>query len=149
MPLATWFGCGYWPKGPGTAGSLGALLVAVPLVRWFDWQPWMFAVLAAVVTIPAIWSASAAARITGRKDPQVVVVDEVVGQWLTLAGATTLNLKSWLAAFLLFRAFDILKPPPVRQFEKLPSGTGIVADDLMAGIYGALVLYTAGWFNLY
>jgi phosphatidylglycerophosphatase A len=85
----------------------------------------------------------------GKKDPQIVVIDELVGQWITLAGATTLNWKSWLAAFLLFRAFDIWKPPPVRQLEKVSGGAGIVLDDAMAGIYAALVLYTAGWFNLY
>jgi len=89
------------------------------------------------------------ARSKGRKDPGLVVIDEVVGQWITLAGAATLNWKSWLAAFLLFRAFDIFKPPPVRQLEALPGGTGIVMDDCMAGVYGALVLFAAGWFNLY
>ena len=78
-----------------------------------------------------------------------MVVDEVVGQWLTLAGARTLNWKSYLAAFLLFRLFDIWKPPPVRQLESLPGGVGIVADDLMAGLYAALVLFVAGCFNLY
>ncbi len=72
-----------------------------------------------------------------------------MGQLITLAGATRLNWKSWLAAFLLFRLFDIWKPPPVRQLERLPEGTGIVADDAMAGVYAALVLYAAGWFNLY
>ncbi len=77
-----------------------------------------------------------------------MVVDEVVGQWLTLAGARTLNWKSYLAAFLLFRLFDIWKPPPVRQLEALPGGVGIVADDLMAGLYAALVLFAAGCFNL-
>ena len=77
------------------------------------------------------------------------MVDEVVGQWITLAGAMNLNWKSWLAAFLLFRLFDIWKPPPVRQLEHLPGGAGIVADDTMAGVYAALVLYAAGWFNLY
>jgi phosphatidylglycerophosphatase A len=72
-----------------------------------------------------------------------------VGQWITLAGAATLNWKSWIAAFALFRLFDIWKPPPVRQLEKVSGGAGIVLDDAMAGIYAALVLYTAGWFNLY
>jgi phosphatidylglycerophosphatase A len=76
-----------------------------------------------------------------------VVIDEVVGQWITLAGASTLNWKSWLTAFVLFRLFDIWKPPPVRQLERIPGGAGIVLDDAMAGIYAALVLYAAGWFN--
>jgi phosphatidylglycerophosphatase A len=78
-----------------------------------------------------------------------VVVDEVLGQWITLAGALTLNWKSWVAAFVLFRLFDIWKPPPVRRLESLPGGMGIVADDLMAGVYGSLVLIVAGWCNLY
>ena len=81
--------------------------------------------------------------------PGIVVVDEVIGQWIALAGARTLNWKSWLAAFVLFRLFDIWKPPPVRQLEALPGGLGINADDVMAGVYAALVLLLAGWFNLY
>ena len=64
-------------------------------------------------------------------------------------GLRVFNWKSWLAAFVLFRLFDIWKPSPVRQLEALPGGWGIVADDLMAGVYAALVLFAAGWFNLY
>ena len=108
-----------------------------------------FAVLALIMLYPAIWAAAVFAKESGQKDPQRVVVDEVVGQWITLAGATALNWKSWLLAFALFRLFDIWKPWPVRQFEKLPGGTGIVMDDVIAGVYGALVLFAAGWFNLY
>ena len=77
------------------------------------------------------------------------MVDEVAGQWLAFAGAATLNWKTYLAAFLLFRLFDIWKPAPVRQLESLPGGIGIVADDLGAGAYAALVLFLAGCFNLY
>ena len=113
----------------------------------------MFAVLAVIVSAPAIWAAGETARQAKMKDPRFVVVDEVVGQWLALAGARALNSKAnwiaWLAAFLLFRLFDIWKPVPVRQLESLPGGAGIVADDLMAGLYAALVLFLAGWFNLY
>lgn len=149
MAISTWFGCGYAPHGPGTAGSAAAILIAAGLVHSAHWRPADFAVLTAAASVPAIWAAGATARHLGRKDPGLVVVDEVVGQWLSLAGAATLNWKSFLAAFLLFRAFDILKPPPVRQLEHLPGGVGIVADDLMAGLYSALVLFLAGWFNLY
>jgi phosphatidylglycerophosphatase A len=102
-----------------------------------------------LLAIPGIWAAGVVARESGREDPQIVVVDEVVGQWVTLAGAIVLNWKSWLLAFVLFRLFDIWKPPPVRQLERLPGGIGIVGDDAMAGVYGALVLFAAGWFNLY
>jgi phosphatidylglycerophosphatase A len=78
----------------------------------------------------------------------VVVIDEVAGQWLTLAGAHAINWKTVLAAFLLFRLLDIVKPPPARQLENLHGGFGIMADDLMAGIYGAGILWIAGqWFS--
>lgn len=138
--IATWFGCGYAPKGPGTAGSLGGLIPAMLLAFYAGWPAWSFAVLAALLTPLGIWAASMVARESGRKDPQIVVIDEVLGQWLTLAGAAQWNVKTFLFGFVLFRLFDIWKPPPVRQLEKLPQGTGIVADDLMAGCYGALVL---------
>ena len=86
-----------------------------------------------------------------------MVVDEVVGQWITLAGAVTLmswngsalNWKIWLWALALFRLFDVWKPPPVRQLERLPGGLGIVADDAMAGVYAALFLFVAGRLHLY
>jgi phosphatidylglycerophosphatase A len=142
--LATWFGCGYTPKGPGTAGSLGALLVASPLSHQ---PPWFFALLALIFLAPAIWAAGSTALQVGKKDPQIVVIDEVVGQWIALAGAVRYSPAAWIVAFLLFRAFDIWKPWPVRQLERLPGGTGIVMDDVMAGIYAALVLYLVGWNN--
>ena len=147
--LATSFGCGYAPKGPGTAGSAAAVLIGLILQKYAGFQPLWFGVLALALTIPAMWAAGVTARETGRKDPQIVVIDEVVGQWLAIAGAAHLNWKSWLAAFLLFRAFDIWKPAPARQLESVPGGAGIVLDDMMAGVYAALVLFAAGWFNLY
>ena len=104
--------------------------------------------LALLLLAPAIWAADISARAANAKDPQFVVVDEVIGQWIALAGARTLNWKSYLAAFVLFRLFDIWKPPPVRQLERLPGGIGINADDAMAGVYAALVLFVAGCFNL-
>lgn len=147
--VATWFGCGYSPVAPGTAGSAAALGIAILLREVAGWRPLYFAGLALVLLAPAIYAAGETARQSGMKDPGMVVVDEVLGQWIALAGAMTLNWQSYLAAFLLFRLFDIWKPPPVRQLEALPGGTGIVADDLMAGIYAALVLFLAGCFNLY
>ena len=78
-----------------------------------------------------------------------MVVDEVLGQWIALAGLRHFNWVGYLAAFALFRLFDIWKPPPVRQLEALPGGLGINMDDVMAGVYAALVLFAAGWFNLY
>jgi phosphatidylglycerophosphatase A len=147
--ISTWFGCGYAPVAPGTAGSLAGLAIALVLARYAGWQPVWFAALVVVATAPAVWAADVTARALGERDPGLVVVDEVLGQWLALAGARSLNFKSWIAAFVLFRLFDIWKPVPVRNLEKLPGGAGIVADDLMAGLYSALVLWAAGCFNLY
>jgi phosphatidylglycerophosphatase A len=147
--IGTWFGCGYAPIAPGTAGSLAALLIAWVLHTYAGVSAIGMAWLSVALSLPGIWAADVVAREIDRKDPPIVVVDEVVGQWMTLAGATTLNWKSWLLAFALFRLFDIWKPAPVRQLEHLPGGLGIVADDAMAGVYGALVLFAAGWFNLY
>ncbi len=144
--LATWFGCGLVPVAPGTAGSLAAILLAIPAIHF---PPAIFLLAALVLTPLAIWSADRTARMLGRKDPGLVVVDEVAGQWVTLAGATQLTWKSLVFGFVLFRLFDMWKPFPVRRLESLPGGTGIVADDLMAGVYGALVLFVCGWFNFY
>jgi len=147
--LSTWFGCGYAPVAPGTAGSAAAVLIAIVLGRNFGFVPWNFAVLAVLLFGPAVWAADVTARSLKRKDPGLVVVDEVIGQWVALAGAVHLNWKSYLGAFLLFRLFDIWKPAPVRQLEALPGGWGITAADAMAGVYASLVLLLAGWFNLY
>jgi phosphatidylglycerophosphatase A len=147
--LATWFGCGRSPVAPGTVGSLAALAIAAVLHEYAGFAPWHFLILAAVFTYPAIWSAGAAARAQKVKDPGFVVIDEVLGQWIALAGARPLNWKSYIAAFVLFRLFDIWKPPPARRLEALPGGLGINADDIAAGLYAALVLFAAGWFNLY
>lgn len=146
--IATWFYCGYFPKGPGTAGSLGALLVAWPIAVWSGWSPHVILALAVVGLAPAIWAADRMARDTGSKDPQVVVVDEVIGQWIALAAVPYLDeWDCWLAAFVLFRLFDIWKPWPIRALEKIPGGAGIVLDDVGAGIYAALVLYAFKWFQ--
>ena len=103
----------------------------------------------ALALAPGVWASHIFAAARGQEDPHEVVADEAIGQWITLIGATTYNWKSILGGFLLFRLFDIWKPFPVRQAEKLPGGFGIVADDVLAGVYGALVLFAAGCFNLY
>jgi phosphatidylglycerophosphatase A len=147
--IATWFGCGYVPIGPGTAGSLAALAIAVVLHVYAGAGQAAFLALTGIFLLPGIWAAGATAKLLQKKDPHVVVVDEVLGQWLTLAGTATFNWKSWLAAFTLFRLFDIWKPPPARQLEALPGGMGIVADDLMAGLYGALAIFLLDRFQLF
>ena len=149
VAIATWFGCGYSPVAPGTAGSLAALLLAAAAVRWIGFGPLDFLVVSALLMPFGIWASDVTARVLDRKDPGLVVVDEVIGQWVTLAGATNLNWLSGVIGFLLFRLFDVWKPFPARRMEKWPGGLGIVADDVMAGFYAALVLNLAGWLNLY
>src|SRR2546422_11518518 len=105
--IATWFGCGYAPVAPGTSGSLAAILIALVVRAWLGFESFWFAVLAMVLLLPGIWSAGVVARRADKKDPGLVVVDEVIGQWITIAGAVTLNWKSWLWAFFLFRLLDI------------------------------------------
>jgi phosphatidylglycerophosphatase A len=139
--VATVLGCGYAPVAPGTAGSLAAIAVALPLHQFAGLAGWSFAALAALGFGPAVWASTQTARAVKAKDPGIVVIDEVIGQWIALAGARTLNWKTYLAAFALFRLFDMWKPAPVRQLERLPEGFGIVADDAMAGVYAALVLW--------
>jgi phosphatidylglycerophosphatase A len=146
--LSTWFGCGLSPKAPGTAGSLAALVIGILLHEYAAFAWWHFLILAAVMLPAAVWSATVTAETKKLKDPQIVVIDEVLGQWIALAGARSLTPATYIAAFALFRVFDIWKPWPVRQLEALPGGWGINADDLMAGAYAALVLFVAGCFNL-
>ena len=141
--IATWFGCGYAPRAPGTAGSLAAIVIALPLAIFAHFPGWYFAVMAALLFPPAVWAAGVMARKLATEDPQCVVVDEVIGQWIALAGSYTVNWKTCLAAFVLFRLFDIWKPAPVRQLESLPGGWGINADDAMAGVYAAMILWAA------
>jgi phosphatidylglycerophosphatase A len=104
-------------------------------------------VLSLVVIAIGIPAATAVARFSGKKDPQWVVIDETAGQLIALIGVP-LAWKSFLAGLILFRFFDILKPPPVRQLERLPEGVGIVIDDVAAGLYALLVMHLLLRFSL-
>ncbi len=102
------------------------------------------ALLALAIGIPA---ATQVARARGIKDPQLVVIDEVAGQWVALL-FSPVSWKTLLAGFILFRGFDILKPPPARQLERIPEGAGIVLDDIAAGIYALLIMQLLFHFGL-
>jgi phosphatidylglycerophosphatase A len=147
--IATVFGCGLSPVAPGTVGSLAGLGSAWVLLRYLALPPFCLAILALGLVPIGIWSATLTAQMAGKKDPGLVVIDEVLGQWIALAGAVRVDWKMYVIGLALFRLFDIWKPWPARQLENLPDGQGIVADDLMAGLYAALVLFTLGWFNFY
>jgi len=111
------------------------------------WQPWAAILLALVAILVGIPAATRVARTSGRKDPQFVVIDEVAGQLITLIAAP-IAWQSLLLGFILFRAFDIVKPPPVRHLERLPDGVGIVVDDVGAGLYGLAVMQIVLHFGL-
>ncbi len=147
--LASWFGCGYSPLAPGTAGSLAAAAMAYGAGRAWGWHPAVFLGLGAAFLLPGVWASGRVERRSGKADPQMVVLDEVVGQWIGLAGAASLDVKHVLAAFLLFRFFDIVKPFPAGLLEEIPGGWGVMLDDVMAGAYTALVMVLLGWFHVF
>ncbi len=134
--VATAFGSGYSPVAPGTAGSAVGLLLFVPLARR-DW-PWQLAA-SIVVLLVGVAAAGRVAKLVGVEDPGLVVVDEVAGQWITLT-ALPFTPAVALAGFVLFRVMDVVKPWPARDLERLHGGWGIMADDVMAGVYAHLAL---------
>jgi phosphatidylglycerophosphatase A len=144
--IATVCGIGYAPAAPGTFGSAAGLALTVAAGLWLGVPAWL---TAAAIAVPAVWASDKFARHTAHKDPQTVVIDEVVGQAIAMAGAAVWNWKTYIAAFVLFRLFDIVKPFPAGRLENLPGGWGIVADDAMAGVYAAIVLYAAALLHLY
>ena len=111
------------------------------------WQPWIAALLAAITVLAGIPAATRVARTSGLKDPQFVVIDEVAGQLVTLIAAP-IAWQSLLLGFILFRGFDIVKPPPIRRLERFPEGVGIVIDDVGAGLYGLAVMQVVLHFGL-
>ena len=137
--LAVWFGCGHVPYAPGTAGTLGAVPLYL-LIRPLG--PLCVLVAAAAVTAVGVWAAGIVERRLGSKDPQIVCIDEVAGVLLTWVAAPP----TWTglaAGFVLFRIFDQWKPWPARLAERLPGGQGVMADDVVAGAWGLVVLFAA------
>ena len=153
-------GVGYFPIAPGTMGSLvgvglylslwagsyhvleaNALVKRLTLLHMWTPQVAFMLVVIFCLTMAGIWAASRAARLLQKKDPQVVVVDEVAGQMIALLSGPFWIHTWWsiITAFLLFRLFDIWKPYPIRRLERLESGLGIMADDVLAGAYALIV----------
>jgi phosphatidylglycerophosphatase A len=139
--VATFFGAGRLRPGPGTWGALATALLWWLLASHLSPSARIPVILILIVIVVAIGipASTLEARGCGKKDPSHVVIDEVAGQLVTLI-ACPIVWPALLAGFILFRVFDILKPPPIRALEKLPEGTGIVVDDLGAGVYGLIVL---------
>jgi phosphatidylglycerophosphatase A len=136
LALATGFGSGYSPVVPGTAGSLVGLLLFLPAHAL---PPAGLLAAMAVLVVAGVAAAGHVARMTGLEDPGIVVIDEVAGMWVSLL-FLPLTPVTAVAAFVIFRIFDVVKPFPARRLEDLPGGYGIMCDDLMAGAYANLVL---------
>ena len=144
--LATGLGFGYSPVAPGTVGALWGLPLAWLLVtRMATWQQIGLISALCIVGVPICTSA---AKQLGRKDPKEVVWDEIVTVPITFLFVDVRLISRpeiLLIGFVLHRIFDITKPPPVRNLERLPDGAGIVADDVAAGIYSCLALHALLW----
>ena len=137
--LATWFGCGYLPKAPGSWGSLASLPFAWIIVTHSG--PWVLIAVSIVVFFIGIWASNVYIAKSGTLDPGPVVIDEVVGQWLTLAFVPT-ELIVYACGFFLFRLMDIFKPWPVCWVDrKVISGLGVMLDDVLAALYSGVAVY--------
>lgn len=157
--IATFFGVGRLKPGPGTWGSVATVVLWAGISSqivgtrngsfqmWLGLRTWATIIAAVIVTLIGIPAATRAARAYRSKDPQFVVIDEVAGQLVALIGVP-LAWKTFLAGLILFRVFDILKPFPIRRLERLPEGTGIVVDDLGAGVYALAIMHLLLHFRL-
>jgi len=138
------FGVGYLPLMPGTYGSLVGVGIFLGFTQLVKGNALVAVVLVSivVVTFAGIWAASRTEALDNRKDPRKVVVDEVAGQLISLFPLTLFTQWSIVAviiSFILFRFFDIVKPYPARRLEALKGGLGIMCDDLIAGVYAAVI----------
>ncbi len=147
--ISTGFFVGYAPVAPGTCGSFFALALYFLLTEYLSFDNIsilnihipsfiLYLFLLTFLFLVGVWTATRCESFWG-KDPGKVVIDEVVGMLITI-GFMPLNFTIMLAGFFIFRAFDIFKPPPIRLLEKLPGGWGIMADDVLAGVYANIVL---------
>ncbi len=141
-------GCGQLPLIPATWGTLGAALTAAAILllapsAGANWTlisiGWIAAALVLTITYTPVLERSSGD--SAEKDPQLIVMDEVAGYWTTLLGTTNPDLTHLVVAFFVFRLLDILKPWPAKSLERLPGGWGVCLDDIVAGLYGAVILF--------
>jgi phosphatidylglycerophosphatase A len=147
--VATFFGTGFGLPGPGTWASVATTLLWGWLARYPEPASLpIYAIITAIaVTLIGIPAATRVARALGNGDPSQVVIDEVAGQMIAFI-AVPLNWRCLLAGLILFRVFDITKPFPLRRLERLPEGTGIMLDDVGAGLYALAVMQLLLHFNV-
>lgn len=142
--LATSFGFGFLPKAPGTWGAIFAIILWLPLYIWCE-QPaifWITLSATVVYFFAGTWASTLSEKYWG-KDPVIACADETVGQWISLLPLSGIGVTPWwmiLVSLALFRFFDIYKPLGIRSMEKFPGGYGMMADDILAGIYSCIIL---------
>jgi len=145
--FATWFGCGYAKRAPGTVGTLGALPLVYGLHTLGLVPYWIGTFL---VTAIGVWASTRASIELGEEDPQSVVIDEVSGVMIAIGIGSGLAFRSSLAsaaaAVVFFRVFDIWKPGPIDSVQSLPRGWGIMADDVLAGVAAGMIADVVGTF---
>jgi len=134
--------CGYFPVAPGTVGSAAGLVVYA--IVWAAGSPLLETGLILGLFAAGVWAGTTAERYFGGIDPGPIVIDEVVGMLVTLA-FIPVGWSGAAAGFLLFRIFDVIKPFPARQLERLHGGLGVMADDVMAAVYANLSLRLVIW----
>jgi phosphatidylglycerophosphatase A len=144
LAYASFFHIGFIPGAPGTYASLATSIIFALVFLFFGIQPGYHLAAVCLVSFFGVLASSNVSRAAGIEDPQYIVIDEVAGQLLTFLflPVTAINL---ILGTVLFRTFDIWKPFPVRKLESLKGGWGIMADDLMAGVYGNLILQLIGY----
>ena len=140
--IATVGYCGYFPVAPGTVGSAAGLVVY--LLVWWSQSPVVEVALIVALFLAGMWAGTTAERFFGGIDPGPIVLDEVVGMLITLA-FIPVGIPGAIAGFFLFRLFDVIKPFPARQLERLHGGLGVMADDAMAAVYANLSLRALLW----
>ena len=139
--LFTAFYSGYFPKAPGTAGTVVGMALYFLQYLVFGTDVWISNLVIVLLMIyPSIKLGDDAEKFYGKKDPQEVVLDEVMGYWITML-FIPFDWKLALIGFVLFRIFDIIKPYPINKLEKLNGGLGIMIDDYIAGVYANIVLW--------
>ncbi len=140
--LAVWFGCGLSPKAPGTVGSIGALPFAIAVFAAFGIQIYLVYLMA--VLMLGYWATAEFERASSTHDSKMIVIDEVIGQWIALIPVFAffgLNLPMIGLSFILFRFFDVIKPWPVSHYDKNVKGApGVIGDDIVAGALAAWVI---------
>jgi len=136
--IVSGLGLGYSPIAPGTMGSIGAMVPAILILNYAPYPNLLFGCLVMIFTFLGIIGSNKLQNLWG-KDPSRIVVDEMVGMWISLMWVRW-GWIHFLTAFILFRFFDIVKPLGIRKTEQLPRGLGVMADDVLAGIYTNLIM---------